>query len=140
MRNAPGFWWSLISAIIGIAAGVALLAQPVTGALSLTFVLIAFFVIEGIVTIMYAIDHRAQLSGRWGLMLASGVVDLVLAGMIFAEPAVVGTLGARPARRHQYGVRRRGHDRHGVRGEGAGCLICVSRMRCSAQRSVAVHR
>ena len=85
MRNAPGFWWSLISAIIGIAAGVALLAQPVTGALSLTFVLIAFFVIEGIVTIMYAIDHRAQLSGRWGLMLASGVVDLVLAGMIFAS-------------------------------------------------------
>ena len=85
MRNAPGFWWSLISAIIGIAAGVALLAQPVIGALSLTYVLIAFFVIEGIVTIMYAIDHRAQLSGRWGLMLASGVVDLLLAGMILAS-------------------------------------------------------
>ena len=50
----------------------------------MTFVLIAFFVIEGIVTIMYAIDHRAQLSGRWGWMLASGVVDLILAGIIFA--------------------------------------------------------
>ena len=46
--------------------------------------LIAFFVIEGIVTIMYAIDHRAQLSSRWGWMLASGVVDLILAGIIFA--------------------------------------------------------
>ena len=83
-RGAPGFWWSLASAVIAIAAGVVLLAQPVTGALSLTFVLIAFFVIEGIVTIMYAIDHRAQLSGRWGWMLASGVVDLILAGIIFA--------------------------------------------------------
>ena len=84
MRGAPGFWWSLISAIIAIAAGLVLLYQPITGTLSLTFVLIAFFVIEGIVTIMYAIDHRAQLSGRWGWMLASGIVDLILAGIIFA--------------------------------------------------------
>jgi uncharacterized membrane protein HdeD (DUF308 family) len=84
MRGMPGFWWSLFSAIIAIAAGVILLAQPVTGALSLTFVLIAFFVIEGIVTIMYAIEHRNQLSGRWGWMLASGIVDLILAGIIFA--------------------------------------------------------
>ena len=84
MRNAPGFWWSLFSAVIAILAGGVLLAQPVTGTLSLTFVLIAFFVIEGIVTIMYAIDHRTQLSSRWGWMLASGVVDLILAGIIFA--------------------------------------------------------
>jgi uncharacterized membrane protein HdeD (DUF308 family) len=84
MRNAPGFWWSLFSAVVAIAAGIVLLASPVSGALSLTFVLIAFFVIEGIVTIMYAIDHRGQLSGRWGWMLASGVVDLILAGIIFA--------------------------------------------------------
>jgi uncharacterized membrane protein HdeD (DUF308 family) len=84
MRNAPGFWWSLISAVIAIAAGLVLLRWPISGTLSLTFVLIAFFVIEGIVTIMYAIEHRNQLSGRWGWMLASGVVDLILAGIVFA--------------------------------------------------------
>jgi uncharacterized membrane protein HdeD (DUF308 family) len=84
MRNAPGFWWSLLSAVVAIAAGIVLLRWPLSGTLSLTFVLIAFFVIEGIVTIMYAIDHRGQLSGRWGWMLASGVVDLILAGIIFA--------------------------------------------------------
>ena len=84
MRAMPGFWWSLFSAIIAIAAGLILLTSPVSGALSLTFVLIAFFVIEGIVTIMYAIEHRNQLSGRWGWMLASGIVDLILAGIIFA--------------------------------------------------------
>jgi uncharacterized membrane protein HdeD (DUF308 family) len=44
-RHVPGFWWSLISAIIGIAAGVVLLLWPITGTLSLTLVLIAFFVI-----------------------------------------------------------------------------------------------
>jgi uncharacterized membrane protein HdeD (DUF308 family) len=84
MRAMPGFWWSLFSAVIAIAAGGILLAQPVSGALSLTFVLIAFFVIEGILTIMYATEHRNQLSGRWGWMLASGIVDLILAGIIFA--------------------------------------------------------
>jgi uncharacterized membrane protein HdeD (DUF308 family) len=84
MRNMPGFWWSLISALISIAAGVVLLGWPVSGVLSLTFVLIAFFVIEGIATIMFAFDHRNELSGRWGWMLFSGIVDLVLAGLIFA--------------------------------------------------------
>jgi uncharacterized membrane protein HdeD (DUF308 family) len=85
MRNAPGFWWSLLSAVVAIAAGLVLLRWPISGTLSLTYVLIAFFLIEGIVTIMYAVDHRGQLSGRWGWMLASGIVDLVLAGMIFAN-------------------------------------------------------
>jgi uncharacterized membrane protein HdeD (DUF308 family) len=82
--RAPGFWWSLISALIGIAAGLILIARPVTGSLSLTLVLIAFFVVEGIVSIMYAVEHRSQLVGRWGWMLVSGIVDLILAIIIFA--------------------------------------------------------
>jgi uncharacterized membrane protein HdeD (DUF308 family) len=83
-RGAPGFWWALISAIIAIAAGVVLLLWPISGTLSLTLVLIAFFVVEGIASIMYAIDHRNQLSGRWGWMLVSGIIDLILAVIIFA--------------------------------------------------------
>jgi uncharacterized membrane protein HdeD (DUF308 family) len=84
MRHAPGFWWSLFSAVVGIAAGLALLGSPVAGVLSLTLLLIAFFILEGIATIMYALDHRRELSGLWGLMLASGIVDLVLAAIIIA--------------------------------------------------------
>lgn len=84
MRHAPGFWWSLLSGIIGIAAGIVLLVWPISGSISLTMLLIAFFIIEGIATIMYAIEHRNQLSGRWGWMLVSGIVDLILAGIIFA--------------------------------------------------------
>ncbi len=83
MRHAPGFWWSLLSAVLALAAGLVLLAWPVSGAISLTLVLIVFFIIEGIASIMFALDHRAQLSGRWGWMLASGVVDLILAVIIF---------------------------------------------------------
>ena len=84
MRNAPGFWWALLSAVVAIAAGVVLLLWPINGVMSLTLLLIVFFVIEGIATIMYAIEHKAQLSSRWGWMLASGIVDLILAGIIFA--------------------------------------------------------
>jgi uncharacterized membrane protein HdeD (DUF308 family) len=56
----------------------------VVGALSLTLVLIAFFLIEGVVSIMFALDHKRELSGQWGWMLMSGLIDLVLAVMIFA--------------------------------------------------------
>jgi uncharacterized membrane protein HdeD (DUF308 family) len=84
MRHAPGFWWSLLSALIAIFAGFLLLVWPLTGALSLTFVLTAFFVVEGVASIMYAIEHRNQLSGRWGWMLLSGIIDLILAAIIIA--------------------------------------------------------
>jgi uncharacterized membrane protein HdeD (DUF308 family) len=80
MRNAPGFWWSLLSAVLALGAGLVLLAWPVSGAVSLTLVLIVFFVIEGVASIMLALEHRE--SGRWGWLLMSGIVDLILAGLI----------------------------------------------------------
>jgi len=83
-RHAPGFWWSLISGLLGIAAGLILVFWPVSGALSLTIVLTGFFIVDGFASIMYAFDHRRQLSGRWGWMLFSGIVDLVLAAIIIA--------------------------------------------------------
>ena len=82
MRQAPGFGWSLVSAILGIAVGIVLLLWPLSGVLSLTMILIAFFVIEGIASIMFALDHKRELSGRWGWMLASGIIDLILATII----------------------------------------------------------
>ncbi len=33
---------------------------------------------------MYALEHKRELSGRWGWMLVSGIVDLFLAAIIFA--------------------------------------------------------
>src|SRR5438477_10331333 len=83
-RHAPGFWWSLISALVAILAGGVLLWWPLQGVVSLTFVLIAFFLVDGIVSIVLAVEHRRQLSGRWGWILVSGIIDLVLAGIIFA--------------------------------------------------------
>src|SRR5215471_4589721 len=76
MRNAPGFWWSLLSAVLGIAAGIVLLIWPLSGVLTLTLILIAFFIIEGVASIMYALEHKAELSGQWAWMLVSGIIDL----------------------------------------------------------------
>jgi uncharacterized membrane protein HdeD (DUF308 family) len=84
MRQAPGFWWSLLSAVLGIAVGVALIGWPAGGVLSLTLLLVVFFIMEGVATIMYALDHKRELPGRWGFMLASGIVDLALATIIYA--------------------------------------------------------
>jgi len=83
-RHAPGFGWSLLSALIGLVAGVLLLARPVLGTLSLTAVLIAFLMAEGVVSIFYATEHRKGFSAGWGWMLASGLLDLVLAVILLA--------------------------------------------------------
>jgi uncharacterized membrane protein HdeD (DUF308 family) len=83
-RQAPGFWWSLLSAVLSIVVGGLLLARPVVGVFSLTYLLIAFFFIEGIASIMYAIEHRRELTGGWGWMLASGIVTLALGVIILA--------------------------------------------------------
>ena len=81
MRQAPGFWWSLVSAILGIVAGMLLLLSP-NGVLSLTLILIVFFVIEGVASIMFALEHKREQSGQWGWMLVSGIIDLFLAAII----------------------------------------------------------
>jgi uncharacterized membrane protein HdeD (DUF308 family) len=84
LPHAPGFWWSLVSGVLGMVVGGWLLIQPALGLASLTYLLIAFFVIEGIATIMFALEHKAAPSGRWGWMLVSGIVDLILAVLILA--------------------------------------------------------
>ncbi len=68
-RQMPGFWWSLISA-------------PVQGILTLTIVVGAYFLAEGVATIMYALQHRRELSERWSWMAFAGALDIVISAMI----------------------------------------------------------
>jgi uncharacterized membrane protein HdeD (DUF308 family) len=85
LRPAAGFWWSLLSAILALAVGFLLIAKPGNGAVSLTLLLIVFFIIEGFSSIVFASEYRRNLSGRWGWMVASGVVDIILAALIFLQ-------------------------------------------------------
>jgi uncharacterized membrane protein HdeD (DUF308 family) len=81
-RDVPGFGWALATALLAVALGIVLLIRPITGVLSLTIALIAFFVLEGISAILLAIEHRRHLPS-WGWILFSGIIDLVLAFLIW---------------------------------------------------------
>ena len=81
-RRAPGFWWSLLSAAITIIAGLLLIGWPLGGAISLTVVLAAFLIADGIATMLFAYEHRRHLSGRWGWLFLNGMIDLLLAAII----------------------------------------------------------
>jgi uncharacterized membrane protein HdeD (DUF308 family) len=93
-RGAPGYPWSLISALLGIVVGGALIAQrtqdlyggpigwPFEAVGSLWLILAFFFLIEGLASIMLALEHRRHFSGRWAWVLASGAVDVILASII----------------------------------------------------------
>ncbi|MHC2619517.1 uncharacterized membrane protein HdeD (DUF308 family) [Bradyrhizobium huanghuaihaiense] len=81
-RSTPGFWWSLISAALACLAGMLLLARPMQAVLTLTIVLGAYFLAEGVATIMYALEHRRELNSRWSWLLISGLVDIAISFMV----------------------------------------------------------
>jgi uncharacterized membrane protein HdeD (DUF308 family) len=51
--------------------------------LSLTVILTVFLTLEGVASIMMSLTHRHGFSARWALLLVSGLIDLILAAMIF---------------------------------------------------------
>jgi uncharacterized membrane protein HdeD (DUF308 family) len=81
-RRMPGFGWSMLSALLAVLLGLILIARPLAGVLTLTMVLIAFFVLEGITAIVIAVQHRDHLRS-WGWVLFSGIIDLLLAYLIW---------------------------------------------------------
>jgi uncharacterized membrane protein HdeD (DUF308 family) len=83
-RQMPGFWWSLLSAALALLVGIVLLMRPAQATLTLTIVVSAYFLAEGVVSIMYALEHRRELTQRWGWMLTAGLMDIIIAGIIVA--------------------------------------------------------
>jgi len=83
-RQMPGFWWSLFSAALAVLAGLILIARPMQGVLTLTIVVGAYFLAEGVTTIMYALEHRRELSERWSWLLASGLMDILIAFLVIS--------------------------------------------------------
>jgi len=96
-RHTPGFWWSLVSALLGVLVGAVLVAHrsndlygglmgwPLEAAGPMRMILVLFFLIEGGASIMFAFEHRRQFSGRWAWMLASGILDIALGCIIIFD-------------------------------------------------------
>jgi uncharacterized membrane protein HdeD (DUF308 family) len=81
-RDVPAFFWTLLTAALAMAVGVLLIWKPAEGAESLTIVLTAFFIAEGVFQIAGSFAYRDAMPGSWGWMLASGISDLFLAGLL----------------------------------------------------------
>ncbi len=81
-RDIPAFLWSLITAALSVAIGVLLIWKPVSGVLSLTILLTAFLIAEGVFQSATSIAYRDVMRGSWGWMLVSGLSDLALAAII----------------------------------------------------------
>jgi uncharacterized membrane protein HdeD (DUF308 family) len=89
-RDVPGSIWTFLGAAFAILAGIYLLRQPFAGMVSLTLILAAFFIAQGITQIFASIAHRRVLKS-WGWVLASGIIDLILGAIIlngFPETSV----------------------------------------------------
>jgi uncharacterized membrane protein HdeD (DUF308 family) len=94
-RSVPGFLWTFVTALLSILVGGLLLWRPIEGVLSLTIVLTAFFIVEGIFQAAAALIYRDGMPGSWGWLLVSGLADLALAAIIITgwPGTVVWTLG-----------------------------------------------
>jgi uncharacterized membrane protein HdeD (DUF308 family) len=82
--SVGGFLWMLLTGALALFAGVLLLWHPIEGVVSLTLVLVAFFIAEGLFQIAAAFGYRTAFPDSWVWMLVSGVIDLILAGLIIA--------------------------------------------------------
>ena len=81
-QNVQAFLWMLLTAALSSFVGIRLLWHPIEGAVSLTLVLIAFFIVEGVFQIVASLSYREVFPNSWGWMLASGIADLILAALI----------------------------------------------------------
>ena len=82
-RHVPHFWLQLISVILALLIGFLFLRDPAQGLLTVTLLLIVFFMIEGISKIVFALTIRPF--PYWGWVLASGLIGVLLSLVLWAS-------------------------------------------------------
>lgn len=80
-KEVPGFLYSLLIGLLYIVVGALMLRNPIAGVLTLTFLLICFFIIDGVAKIFLGFTMRNL--PNWGWIIFSGVLSLIMAGIIF---------------------------------------------------------
>lgn len=78
-----GFMWALLLGVLTLVVGVALIANPLAGTISLTLLVAVLLLFTGVVKLFYAFSLR-PVSG-WGWVLFSGAVSLLLGVLILAD-------------------------------------------------------
>lgn len=81
-NGAPGFWMFILSALLSMIFGVLMVFNPLAGLVALTLIIAIFFLLEGIVKIIYAFQIKPFAS--WGWVLLSGACSILIAWMVFS--------------------------------------------------------
>jgi uncharacterized membrane protein HdeD (DUF308 family) len=89
-REVPYFWLELISAILPIVLGLLLLRHEDVSLYFFSIVVIVYFMIEGIVKILFALTIRPFPS--WGWVFFSGVIGIALSIYLWANLSIVSAL------------------------------------------------
>lgn len=82
-RHWRGFGLSMLSGLLSLAVGLALLLYPATGVLSLTLLVAVFLIAEGVLRAVLA--FRLRPLDHWGTLLASGALSVVLGLLILSQ-------------------------------------------------------
>lgn len=77
-REAPGFWANLALSVLAAVLGLLFIVNPISGAITLTWMLATFLVLSGIMNFVIASAFRAS-TGRFWWVIISGIIDIVLA-------------------------------------------------------------
>lgn len=83
-RGHAHLGWSVASAVIAILAGLLLLLHPLFGVVTLTLLVAAYLLFDGVTLVGLGLDQRKRGVLRWRWILGSGVVDILLAVLILA--------------------------------------------------------
>jgi len=82
-RSVPHFWLQLVSVVLSVIVGALFLRNPGEGLLTLTLLLIVFFMVEGISKVIFSLTIRPF--PNWGWVLASGMIGILLAFYLWAS-------------------------------------------------------
>jgi uncharacterized membrane protein HdeD (DUF308 family) len=82
-KSWSGFIWSLLIGVILLVGGIATWIDPVVGALSLTLVVGAVFLVKGIFQVILGIQARPH--GGWGWILTAGVLSAIVGLIILLQ-------------------------------------------------------
>ena len=85
-RHVPHFWLQLVSVVLSVLVGVLFLRNPGAGLLTLTLLLIVFFMVEGISKVIFSLTIRPF--PNWGWVFASGAISILLAFYLWANTPV----------------------------------------------------
>lgn len=85
------FWLQLVSAVLAIIVGFMLISRPEAGLLAATLLMVAYFMVDGLQRVVFALMIRPM--RNWGWLLMSGVLGVLISFiLVWNMPEVAGWL------------------------------------------------